>query len=59
MTVKELIEKLKDMPQEAQVEYPDANNWENYTVDFVHSMTHNNYNEESWEYEEIEFVLIS
>lgn len=59
MTVKELIEKLKEMPQEAQVEYPDANNWENYTVDFVHSMTHNNYNEESWKYEETEFVLIS
>lgn len=59
MTVKELIERLKKMPQEAQVEYPDANNWENYTVDFVHSMTHNDYNEESWEYEEIEFVLIS
>lgn len=59
MTVKELIEKLKAMPQDAPVEYPDANNWENYTVDFVHSMTHNNYNEESWEYEETEFVLIS
>ena len=59
MTVKELIEELKKMPQEAQVEYPDANNWETYTVDFVHSMTHNNYNEESWEYEETEFVLIS
>ena len=57
MTVKELIEELKKMPQEAQVEYSD--NWENYTVDFVHSMTHNDYNEESWEYEETEFVLIS
>lgn len=59
MTVKELIERLKKMPQDAQVEYPDANNWENYTVDFVRSMTHNDYNEESWKYEETEFVLIS
>lgn len=57
MTVKELIEKLKNMPQEIQVEYEDDHyNWE---VKNVELRTHNDYDETVDDYVETEYVFIS
>lgn len=59
MTVKELIEKLKDMPQDAQVEYPSGKNWFNYVIDSVESLVHNDYDDDKKEWVDTEFVLVS
>ena len=59
MTVKELIERLKDMPQDAQVEYPSGKNWFNYVIDNVEPLVHNNYDDDKEEWVDTEFVLVS